>query len=69
MDNPFLQISYKMLSVARKIVEHLIKKYPERLFKTDNYGPRAQLASPLAFINKILLEHNPTPGLKTSNLV
>ena len=27
------------------------------------------LASPLAFINKILLEHNPTSGLKTSNLV
>ena len=32
-------------------------------------APGPYLASPLAFINKILLEHNPTPGLKTSNLV
>ena len=32
-------------------------------------APGPYLASPLAFINKILLEHDPTPGLKTSNLV
>ena len=31
--------------------------------------PGPYLASPLAFINKSLLEHKPTPGLKISNLV
>ena len=30
--------------------------------------PGPHLASPLAFRNKSLLEHKPTPGLKTSNL-
>ena len=32
-------------------------------------APGPYLASLLAFINKILLEHNPTPGLKISKLV
>ena len=32
-------------------------------------APGPYLALPLVFINKILVEHNSTPGLKTSNLV
>ena len=32
-------------------------------------APGPYLASPLAFINNFVLEHNPTPELKTSNLV
>ena len=32
-------------------------------------APGPYLVSPLAYINKILLEHNPDPGVKTSNLV
>ena len=32
-------------------------------------APGPYLASPLVFINKVLLEHNPSPGLKTSKLV
>ena len=32
-------------------------------------APGPYLDSPLAFMNKALLEHNPAPGLKTSNLV
>ena len=31
--------------------------------------PGPYLASPLASINKSLLEHKPTPGIKISNLV
>ena len=32
-------------------------------------APRPYLASPLVFINNVLLEHIPAPGLKSSNLV
>ena len=32
-------------------------------------APETYLVSPLVFINNVLLEHIPAPGLKTSNLV
>ena len=32
-------------------------------------APGPYLASPLAFINNVLLEHNPAPGLNISKLI
>ena len=32
-------------------------------------APEPNLAPPLVFINNVLLEYMPAPGLKTSNLV
>ena len=49
MGNPFLQISYKILSVAQKCIQHLNMKYLRDNLTQDNYGPKTLPGFTLGF--------------------